>query len=695
MASIGAFKLTTLAQAIADIVVPTLNLATEYFVYNHYAKPKLGAFQMSGDLDFVDLQGNHPLGMATSWNKVTVNPAGTLMVYSNYLYPAIVVYEKIGSDWVYSQTLDETGTCHGVQFSPDGNYLVTSPLKCYSVSGNVLTQLTLTSISGDPAVPSSTIYDIAWAPDSSKFVAVGGTTPYVFLYHVSGTTVERQFQPTPTSSGAAYCVTWHPDGTKFFVGSSVTPFYMIYTYSAGNWTGSGTTGFGITANPQSAKYSPDGTRLILLNSVSPYVHYWTVSGATHTKQTITMATSPGSQAYAVDWMGDSSTIGIASYGTTPYVFFYTISGNTFTKTANPAVVPYSAGALGISWSSADNSAYVLSNNQPYVFIYSRSGSTFTYSSTFQAPQMIPSGANWPAAAGGQSYAASINNTASYIGVSMSSSPYVKFYTFSPSTKIATATTQPGTLPTSAGTAISWHPTSNIAAIGHTSTPYLSVYSLSGSTATKLTNPTVLPAGSATVVKWNHNGTSLIVCYTTTYKIYNFNGSTFTDITAGITTLPAVGTISDASWVYDGTNTSLVFTGTTSPYIAIYNRSGDTFTKLTNPTTLPINGADQAAWSPDGTKLALSVGTSGKGFMVYSRSGNTFTKLADPAYIQTSAANLICFNTTGEVLSVYYRTKNILDNYIVQGNTLIYKNSVRMLVTDTSSGSFDELKWVKP
>jgi lipopolysaccharide export system protein LptC len=68
---------------------------------------------------------------------------------------------------------------------------------------------------------------------------------------------------------------------------------------------------------------------------------------------------------------------------------------------------------------------------------------------------------------------------------------------------------------------------------------------------------------------------------------------------------------------------------TSPFITIYKRSGDTFTKLANPATLPASTGNGVAFSSDDTYMAVAHSTS-PFITIYKRSGDTFTKLADPA-----------------------------------------------------------------
>ena len=63
-----------------------------------------------------------------------------------------------------------------------------------------------------------------------------------------------------------------------------------------------------------------------------------------------------------------------------------------------------------------------------------------------------------------------------------------------------------------------------------------------------------------------------------------------------------------------------------PYIAIYKKNGDTFTRLPNPATLPAGITYGVAWNGN-THLACSHANYPY-VTVYKRSGDTFTKLAD-------------------------------------------------------------------
>jgi hypothetical protein len=84
---------------------------------------------------------------------------------------------------------------------------------------------------------------------------------------------------------------------------------------------------------------------------------------------------------------------------------------------------------------------------------------------------------------------------------------------------------------------------------------------------------------------------------------------------------------------------------TSPFITIYKRSGDTFTKLADPATLPTGTGVSVAFSSDDTYMAVAHVNS-PFITIYKRSGDTFTKLADPATLPASTGNGVAFSNTG-------------------------------------------------
>jgi WD40 repeat protein len=177
-------------------------------------------------------------------------------------------------------------------------------------------------------------------------------------------------------------------------------------------------------------------------------------------------------------------------------------------------------------------------------------------------------------------------------------------------------------------------------VAHATTPFVTIYNRSGDTFTKITSGTgangmnTLPTGAGQQAKYNPDGTSLAVAHTTTpfVSIYNRSGDTYTKLTGGtgangMNTLPT-GNATSVAWNPAGT--SLAVGHATTPFVSIYNRSGDTFTKITNPTVLPTGTVNSIKWSPDGNTLYVSHSNSNNNSLppatIYTRSGDTFTSI---------------------------------------------------------------------
>jgi len=65
----------------------------------------------------------------------------------------------------------------------------------------------------------------------------------------------------------------------------------------------------------------------------------------------------------------------------------------------------------------------------------------------------------------------------------------------------------------------------------------------------------------------------------------------------------------------------------APYLTVYSVSGDTYTKLADPSVIPGGECFDVDISDDGTYIAVAGGSAPR-YMVYKRSGSTLTKLPD-------------------------------------------------------------------
>ena len=173
-------------------------------------------------------------------------------------------------------------------------------------------------------------------------------------------------------------------------------------------------------------------------------------------------------------------------------------------------------------------------------------------------------------------------------------------------------------------------------------------------------------GRGTGVSFSSDNNYMFVSHMTTpfISIYERNDDTFTKM-ADLTDLPT-GNGYDIDITDDNAYLAVGVYGT-SPYIAIYKRNGTTFDKLPDPVDIPIAGALCVEFSHSGIYLAVGVESLTKGLVIYKRSGDTFTKLADPTSINTYFQDLV-FSSDDRYLIV---AANDLKVYIRSGDVFSF------------------------
>ena len=199
--------------------------------------------------------------------------------------------------------------------------------------------------------------------------------------------------------------------------------------------------------------------------------------------------------------------------------------------------------------------------------------------------------------------------------------------------------------------------SEIIAVAHNSSPFVSVYPFSSSGfGTKFSDPATLPAGNGFGVAVTQNGDAIAVAHTTSPFIsaYPFSANGFGTKFSNPATLPASnGTGVAFSPAGDAI---AVGYGNTSPFASVYSFSSSGFgTKFSDPATLPLGGGFTAAFSPTGNALAISHGSSPY-LSVYPWSASGFgTKFSDPATLPTGFARQVTFNLAGTAIAVAHNT----------------------------------------
>jgi len=167
------------------------------------------------------------------------------------------------------------------------------------------------------------------------------------------------------------------------------------------------------------------------------------------------------------------------------------------------------------------------------------------------------------------------------------------------------------------------------------------------TFTRLTDPIDVPANGVVGCSFSSDDTYLAVVSTGNPQliIYKRTGDTFTKL-ADPTSIPTIGSSYDCQFSPDNSYLVLVNNGN-SPEVFIYKRNQDVFTAMINPLTLPAS-AYRCAWSPDGTYLAFALETNPQ-VAIYKRVGDVFTLLTNPVSLPAGGCTNCCFDPSGTYL----------------------------------------------
>lgn len=297
---------------------------------------------------------------------------------------------------------------------------------------------------------------------------------------------------------------------------------------------------------------------------------------------------------------------------------------------------------------------ITKNTSPYFEVYTNSSGSFV---KLANPSSLPTSdlrcAEW-------------NFDGSLIAVGNTITADKKVNVYQKLNGVLTKLTAPTTQPTSGWAYnISWHPTQNRFAAAAADGIY--IYDVSGTTVTYATKISLSGIDSGCDLAWNHNGTSL--AFTDIVNgayLWNVSGNTFTLLTS----FPSYTDLGNCMcWNHNGT--TLVVGYESSPYIKIYNRVGDTFTRIETSLIGPSKLTD-ATFNHDGTKLACNFNYTP---VIYNRSGNTFTDItpASMSYALTPVGNNgqhrgMSWNSTGSKFVIGSYTSPYLNMWDISGNT---------------------------
>ena len=288
---------------------------------------------------------------------------------------------------------------------------------------------------------------------------------------------------------------------------------------------------------------------------------------------------------------------------------------------------FGAGSSGAGAFSSDGQFYACAISiSPFVYILRRNGNTFT---KIANPASLPTGI-----VNGIAFSAD----GAYLALAHAEAPFITIYKISGNTftKIA----NPASLPTDTATCVAFSASGNLMAVGQLSSDYLYIYSKSGDLLTKLN---IMPglAGAIYCVAFSRDGGYLAVgCINAPrVNIYKISGVTFTKLST-----PAFQPqypVRGCSFSTDGVYLAVATASGSAGSIEIYKKSGDTLTRIVSSGITLSVACQDVAFSADG--LYLAVAHSITPFVsIYKRSGDLFTKLANPATLPPANGRNVAF-----------------------------------------------------
>ena len=232
------------------------------------------------------------------------SPDGKILVLGGIFDGRAKVYSVSGTTITYVRDIyADTGTTalnnlvNTAAFSPDGKVLIlggnfTRYAKVYSVSGTTITYVRDIYADAGTTILSNNVTAAAFSPDGKTLILGGGFTGRAKVYSVSGTAityVRDIYADTETTAldSTVYTVAFSPDSKTLVLGGNFTDKAKVYsvsgitiTYVQDIYADTGTTV--LSDGVKTAAFSPDGKTLVLGGSFTGKAKVYSVSGTTIT-----------------------------------------------------------------------------------------------------------------------------------------------------------------------------------------------------------------------------------------------------------------------------------------------------------------------------------------------------------------------------------------------------------------------------
>jgi hypothetical protein len=586
-----------------------------------------------------------------NFSRISVSPNGQYLFCSGNISPYYFFFKRVGDNWLalnFNIPFPATSNTqiYGGTWSPDSTLFVTYYTASPYLTTFVRNGDTFTQYLNFPTVSYVTYsgYDLQFNPAGNSLAASIVNQPFVIFNYVTATNTWTNVAGLPDrftqGTNQVDSVGWNYNGTQLSAGSNGAingVHTIIYNRSGDTFTtASNVSGVVRTFAP---RFNPVNTTTIAIAGFSApnlIIAAQNTSGV-YTSTGITISGQPGNTVNRGEWSSDGQSL-VLGLQASPYLSVYLQTGTNYYQSLSVSQLGLTTPITDVQWinypkSPPNHSRFgIFFNAIPYYQEFAINGTSITnVASVIDYNPFSAQPGGGPSSGAGADLV-KFNNTGSYLVTSNgNNSPY--FYVYSRSSDTFTRLANPASVPASAARGFAW--TNNLAgypftatsylAMTNTTSPFLRIYYVTGSTITLSSLTIPVPSGgqtTATGVGWAPNDANIVVGLNSSpfYVNYNTTSSSFTIVNTA-TILPT-STVNSVQYSPDS---SLIAMGmASSPGLMIYTVTNNTFNLTgTNITTFPNTTVYQVAWTPDSQYLGLIQSTSPY-LRVYSRSVNTFT-----------------------------------------------------------------------
>jgi WD40 repeat protein len=526
----------------------------------------------------------------------------------------------------------------GASFSPDGVYLAVAHVDSPFITIYKRSGDTFTKLANPAILPTGVGYYAEFS-NSGLYLAVShNTSPWITIYKRSGDTFTKLANPATLPTGYTISVTFSSDDVYLACGHNITPWLTIYKRSSDTFTKLANPASLPVSQVEGVSFNPSVSHLaVTVNSVvEPLIIYKRTNDVF--AKLATPSNVPGEIARKCKFSPDGKILVVCHSSIDHIISSYNVEGDIFTK-FDFNFMPNKPDVSGWepAFSKCGNFLALSVAGAIRVLLYKIESNNLYKQND---PLILP---------GNGTRALCFSPGSEYLGVGFSSSPNFNIYKLDNLTKLGDPDIV--SLYNSIG-GIGITPDSKYIIFGNGyGVPYIHIYKMENDIVKMVPDaPLIKPAGASNGVSISPDGIYTAISHSVSpfITIYKRDGDTFTKL-ANPDVLP---TSNGWDISFSPCGNYLGISHSASPFMTIYKRNGDIFTKLANPATLPSSTGDGRgiSLSPDGVYLSVATNNYPY-FSIYKRELDTLTKLADPAILPSSSGFSVSFSKCGMYLAV--------------------------------------------